>query len=119
MHFRKSALNFEGTYPSTHSSLFHKKQQRCNRGEIFGATSAMVGQNLPSPGWNRVKASENLGATAVAPVAPAVTSLGIYKIEIVMKISQSARTLHKVDHDFKLNNSQRLPNSHESQRVLK
>ena len=27
------------------------------------------------PGWNRVKASENLGATAVPPVAPAVTSL--------------------------------------------
>ena len=27
------------------------------------------------PGWNRVKASENLGATAVALVAPAVTSL--------------------------------------------
>ena len=32
--------------------------QRCNHGEIFGATSAMVGQKLP-PGWNRVKASEN------------------------------------------------------------
>ena len=27
------------------------------------------------PGWNRVKVSENLGATAVAPVAPVVTSL--------------------------------------------
>ena len=32
-------------------------------------------QNLPHPGWNRVKVSENLGVTAVAPVAPAVTSL--------------------------------------------
>jgi hypothetical protein len=29
----------------------------------------------PPPGWNRVKVSENLGATAVAPVTPAVTSL--------------------------------------------
>ena len=27
------------------------------------------------PGWNRVKVSENLGATPVAPVAPVVTSL--------------------------------------------
>ena len=36
----------------------------------------MVGQNLPPPplGWNRVKVSENLGATAVTLVAPAVTS---------------------------------------------
>ena len=35
------------------------------------ATSAMVGQNLPPPppGWNRVKVSENLGTTAVIPVA--------------------------------------------------
>ena len=33
------------------------------------------------PGWDRVKVSENLGATAVAPVAPADTSLtetGVY-----------------------------------------
>ena len=29
----------------------------------------------PPPGWDRVKESENLGATAVAPVAPADTSL--------------------------------------------
>ena len=27
------------------------------------------------PGWNRVKVSENLGATSVAPVAPVNTSL--------------------------------------------
>ena len=25
--------------------------QRRNRGEIYGATSAMVGQNLPPPPW--------------------------------------------------------------------
>ena len=39
-------------------------------------TSAMLGQNLTplQRGWNRVKVSENLGATAVA-VAPAVMSL--------------------------------------------
>ena len=34
----------------------------------------MVGRICP-PGWNRVKVSENLGATAVAPVAPVDTSL--------------------------------------------
>ena len=51
--------------------------QRCNHGEIFGATSAMLGQNLPPlDGIGlRAKATENLAATAVAPVAPAVTSL--------------------------------------------
>ena len=32
----------------------------CNRGEIFGATSAMLGRICP-PGWSRVKASENVG----------------------------------------------------------
>ena len=49
--------------------------QRCKRGEIFGVTSAMLGQNMPlTPDWNRVKVSANLGVTAVAPVAPAVTS---------------------------------------------
>ena len=36
--------------------------QRCNRGEIFGATSAMLAESVP-PGGNRVKVSENLGAT--------------------------------------------------------
>ena len=43
--------------------------QRCNHWEIFGATSAMQwwGRINP-PGWNRVKVSENLGATAVTPV---------------------------------------------------
>ena len=34
------------------------------------------GLNLPPPsGWNRVKVSENLGATAVVPVAPVDTPL--------------------------------------------
>ena len=42
----------------------------------FGATSGMLGQNLPPPlGGNRVKVSENLDAMEDAPVAPAVTSL--------------------------------------------
>ena len=52
--------------------MYHKKKkvarwknlvcitQRCNHGGIFGATSAMLGQNLPPPGWNRVMVSENL-----------------------------------------------------------
>ena len=34
----------------------------------------------PMAGRNRVKASENLGAIAVAPVAPAVTSLCTYSL---------------------------------------
>ena len=38
--------------------------------------SAMLGYNLPPPpGYNRVKVSENLGATTIALVALAVTSL--------------------------------------------
>ena len=35
----------------------------------------MVGRICPPPGCDRVKVSENLGATAVAPVAPVDTSL--------------------------------------------
>ena len=53
--------------------------QRCNCGGNFGAASAMLGQNLPPlVGIGlRAKATENLGATAVAPAAPAVTSLPV------------------------------------------
>ena len=40
-----------------------------------GATRVAEGQNLPPLVGNRVKAPENLSATAVAPVAPAVMSL--------------------------------------------
>ena len=32
-------------------------------------------ESAPPPGWDRVKVSENLSATEVAPVAPADTSL--------------------------------------------
>ena len=45
-----------------------------NHGENLGSTSAMVGRIYP-PGWDKVKVSENLGATSIAPVAPADTSL--------------------------------------------
>ena len=38
------------------------------------------GQNLP-PGGDRVKVSENLGATAVVPVAPVDTYLSRYLIK--------------------------------------
>ena len=48
--------------------------QGCNHGKNLGATSAMVGRICP-PGCNRVKVSQNLGLTAVAPVAPVDTSL--------------------------------------------
>ena len=40
-----------------------------NHRKNLGATSAMVGRICP-PVCNRVKVSQNLGATAVAPVAP-------------------------------------------------
>ena len=53
----------------TNYSAFPNTTQRCNHGEIFGATSAMVGQNLP-PGWNRVTISEHLGVTVVTVVEP-------------------------------------------------
>ena len=43
--------------------------QRCMRRNIFGATYAMVGK-ICTPGWNRINASENLGATMVIPVHP-------------------------------------------------
>ena len=59
------------------------KTQRCNRGETFGATYSMLGVESAPPGWNRVKGSENLGATAVAPVAPAVTSL---RLKILLRL---------------------------------
>ena len=34
------------------------------------------------PGWDRVKVSENLGATSVAPVAPADTSLYVFFFKV-------------------------------------
>ena len=50
------------------------QHQGRNRSENLDATSVMVGR-ICLPGGDRVKVSENLGATAVAPVAPVVTSL--------------------------------------------
>ena len=51
--------------------------QGCNHRENLVATSAMVGRICPPPcpGGYRVKVSDNLGVTAVAPVAPVDTSL--------------------------------------------
>ena len=47
-----------------------------NHGETLVATSAMVGRICPPPtGGDRVKVSENLGATEVVPVTPVDTSL--------------------------------------------
>ena len=53
------------------SFFFSYTKQGRNRG-----TSA----NLPPPGWDRVKVSENLDATAVAPVAP-VDTMAIRVVE--------------------------------------
>ena len=64
-----------------HQKLGHKPKYFCllpyqgrNHGNFLAATSAMVVESAPL-GWDRVKVSENLGATSVAPVAPVVTSL--------------------------------------------
>ena len=42
--------------------------------KLWGASSKGWAESAPL-GWNRVKVSEKLGATSVAPVAPADTSL--------------------------------------------
>ena len=54
--------------------------QGCNhRGNRCDRARENVSYNLcdgrQNIGWDRVKVSENLGATSVAPVAPVVTSL--------------------------------------------
>ena len=54
--------------------MIAKQIQGRNHGENLGATVPMVGRICP-PGWNRVKVSENLGATAVVAVAPVGASL--------------------------------------------
>ena len=61
-------------------------QGRKPRGKFrCDATSAMVGRIYP-PGGDRVKVSENLGATAVVPVAPVDTSLlGDIHSEVALK----------------------------------
>ena len=51
------------------------------------------GQNLPPPSWDRVKVSENLGATAVAPVAPMDTSL-LYSIECSVLFTREDKLLY-------------------------
>ena len=56
------------------SLIIISKYQGRNRRKNLDATSAMVGRICP-PGGDRVKVSENLGATSVAPVAPVDTSL--------------------------------------------
>ena len=58
--------------------------QGCNHGENLVATSAMVGRICPPPGGNRVKVSQNLGATWVAPVAPVDTSLHLKILELIL-----------------------------------
>ena len=52
------------------------ESQGRNHRENLDATSAMAGRICPPPpGGDRVKVSENLGVTWVAPVAPVDTSL--------------------------------------------
>ena len=43
-----------------------------DREGIFWCNLCHVGAESAPSGWNRVKVSENVGATAVAPVAPAL-----------------------------------------------
>ena len=58
-----------------------------NHRENLGATAPMVGRICP-PGWNRVKVSENLGSTAVAPVAPVDIPQWYFGMKLVQNISQ-------------------------------
>ena len=46
-------------------------------------------------GWDRVKVSENLGATSVAPVAPVVTSLCVADSITTRKICKTNTLLNK------------------------
>ena len=48
-----------------------------NQESNLDTTPPIVDRICPLNTLNRVKVSENLGATAVAPVAPVVTSLSI------------------------------------------
>ena len=58
------------------------------------------------PGWNRVKVSENFGATAVAPVTPADTSLApikskeIYFRDKIPKCNQDLIELSKIKNNY-------------------
>ena len=68
--------------------MFADTGQGRNHGENLVATSAMVGRIFPH-GGDRVKVSENFGATVVAPVVPVDTSLQVSllyrRIEIGVK----------------------------------
>ena len=65
--------------------------------ENLVATSAMVGRIWPH-GGDRVKVSENLGATAVAPIAPVDTSLYVFKpvskVTLKPKVEKEFYDLH-------------------------
>ena len=50
----------------------------------------MVGRICP-PGGDRIKVSENLGATTVAPVAPVDTSLKYIHLELWSKLNKKAK----------------------------
>ena len=55
----------------------------------------MVGRICP-PGWNRVKVSENLGATAVALVAPVDTCLPYYKNIMKTLVHENRNALSEI-----------------------
>ena len=67
--------------------------QRYNCGEFLWSDLCDVGAESTPPGWNRVKASENLGATAVALFVPAVTPLSC-------KILKQSRNLETKSRDW-------------------
>ena len=56
--------------PYNRSYILQGRNDRKN----LGATAPMAGRICP-PGWNRVKVSETLGATAVVPIALVDASL--------------------------------------------
>ena len=42
----------------------------------------------PLPGWNRVKVSENLGATVVVPVTTAECSMALFDLYDLLQVSK-------------------------------
>ena len=59
---------------------------------MLAVTSVIVGTICPL-GWDRVKVSENLGATAVAPVTSVVTSLPYIDYKSLVGQSKSLKKM--------------------------
>ena len=54
------------------------------RENLGTTTSTWWAESAPSPGWDRDKASENLGATAVDPVVISLGRLILYILQLLI-----------------------------------